>query len=271
MDDGSTDGSGKICDEYERKSSRIKAFHQNNLGVSVARNAGLDISKGEWLLFVDADDFLTTNALNILTNVIKVESVDMVLSHSLILNGDKLEGYAFYGLGKFDTPISKANHPALWGYLFRNSIIKKNGIRFIPKLAHSEDRLFIYQYAIYCNNIYITEATTYVYRIVATSVTHNAYTIKSAEDHFHAASEIEKTVMPFCKNSIDRKCVIKATKSLKAMSFRGYVSHYLSMSTLASFRKMYKKYFNSDIQFIYGVLFAVIKYYGKRIIQTLNK
>ena len=58
IDDGSTDGSPAICDEYAQRDSRIKVFYQKNSGVSAARNSGLDHARGEWILFVDADDYL---------------------------------------------------------------------------------------------------------------------------------------------------------------------------------------------------------------------
>ena len=58
IDDGSRDMSGKICDEYAIKDSRIKVIHQDNAGVSVARNKGLDICTGDYVTFVDSDDFL---------------------------------------------------------------------------------------------------------------------------------------------------------------------------------------------------------------------
>lgn len=56
IDDGSTDGSGAICEEYEGKDKRIKVFHTVNRGLSAARNLGLDEAKGEWIGFVDSDD-----------------------------------------------------------------------------------------------------------------------------------------------------------------------------------------------------------------------
>ena len=61
VDDGSKDNSGKVCDEYALKDSRIKVIHQKNQGVSVARNAGLRIAKGDYIGFVDSDDYIETN------------------------------------------------------------------------------------------------------------------------------------------------------------------------------------------------------------------
>lgn len=58
VDDGSTDESGKICDSYAEKDTRIKVIHKQNQGVSLARNTGLDVATGQWICFVDGDDYI---------------------------------------------------------------------------------------------------------------------------------------------------------------------------------------------------------------------
>ena len=68
IDDGSKDKSGEICDEYARKDSRIKVCHKENGGVSSARNMGLDNAKGEWITFVDADDYIASDFLSAINN-----------------------------------------------------------------------------------------------------------------------------------------------------------------------------------------------------------
>ena len=79
VNDGSTDISGKICDEYATLDSRITVIHKQNGGVSSARNRGLDIATGEWVLFVDADDTLPNDALNYFAEVVSINDIDMVL------------------------------------------------------------------------------------------------------------------------------------------------------------------------------------------------
>ena len=66
VDDGSPDNSGKICDEYAKKENRIKVIHKENGGVSSARNCGIDAAKGKYICFVDSDDYVNKNYLEIL-------------------------------------------------------------------------------------------------------------------------------------------------------------------------------------------------------------
>ncbi|MDR0422523.1 MAG: glycosyltransferase, partial [Proteiniphilum sp.] len=63
VNDGSTDGSGQICDEYAQKDSRVQVFHQENKGVSRARNLGLERAKGKWVAFIDSDDWVDSTYL----------------------------------------------------------------------------------------------------------------------------------------------------------------------------------------------------------------
>lgn len=77
IDDGSKDNSGKVCDEYAKKDNRIKVIYQKNQGVSVARNAGLRIAKGDYIGFVDSDDYIYPNMYESLHNLIKETNADM--------------------------------------------------------------------------------------------------------------------------------------------------------------------------------------------------
>jgi glycosyltransferase involved in cell wall biosynthesis len=78
IDDGSSDNSGKICDEYARKDSRIQVFHKENGGVSSARNFGIDKAQGEWIAFVDSDDWLANNFLEQMLDKALESNVDAV-------------------------------------------------------------------------------------------------------------------------------------------------------------------------------------------------
>ena len=78
VDDGSTDGSGEICDRYQKRDSRIKVIHQENRGVSAARNAGIDICKGEMIAFLDSDDAFCEDMLQKLSDAMLESGADIV-------------------------------------------------------------------------------------------------------------------------------------------------------------------------------------------------
>ena len=199
------------------------------------------------------------------------KSVDMLMSGYQVCIGDTITDYIFYEPLYSTSSILEAKHPALWCYLFQRSIIENNKIRFYPHLAHSEDRLFIFLYASQSKSIQVIKDMTYVYRVVPNSVTHCPYTIKSAEDHFIAASEIINLVLPKCKNRQEKRFVKRSIKSLKSMSYRGYVNHYLSIKTLPSFDSLYLKYFHNRIDLYFGLIKEVIISYCKKLLNKFTK
>lgn len=71
IDDGSTDLSGKKCDEWEKKDSRVRVIHKKNGGLSSARNAGIDVAKGKYISFIDSDDYIELNMIEILRKYYK--------------------------------------------------------------------------------------------------------------------------------------------------------------------------------------------------------
>lgn len=79
IDDGSKDGSGRICDNYALQDKRIKVVHKENGGVSSARNVGLDLAQGTWIVFIDADDWLEPDALQYFAEVTQNKKVDYLL------------------------------------------------------------------------------------------------------------------------------------------------------------------------------------------------
>lgn len=89
VDDGSTDGSAAICDEYAQKDSRIKVIHKLNGGLSSARNAGLDVAKGEYILFVDSDDYIEREMVQRLYEALKSTGADMSLCNYRKVNSNK--------------------------------------------------------------------------------------------------------------------------------------------------------------------------------------
>lgn len=173
VNDGSTDGSAYICNEYEQIDRRIMALHQSNKGVSSARNTGIEKAQGEFLCFVDADDWLEETFLA----DFRIDSVeaDFYISGCFFNISGKAYSYMKYNTtycssvndirDEFLLQNLKMNgYP--WGKLFRRSIIHQNTLRFNEKMFIHEDHLFILQYFLLAQSVYITEHIAYQYRVL---------------------------------------------------------------------------------------------------------
>lgn len=149
VDDGSTDGSGSICDEYSAKDSRVRVFHKENGGVSSARNLGLDNARGEWITFVDSDDYLEKSFLAELS---VFEDVDFVISGGRFIN--KGRNYAPQSTSKMkvdddlpfmDEQLMQIYLRTPWGKLYKSSIVQERNLRF-AKMIVGEDIEFNLRY-----------------------------------------------------------------------------------------------------------------------------
>ena len=166
VDDGSTDASKKICDEYVEKDCRVRVYHKNNEGVSSARNMGLDNVQGEWITFIDSDDWVSESYLyNLLSHV---NSVDLVISYATIVysNGEQIkENYINNTVSDNYDALFLENdldwHTSPWSKLFKKKLC--NNLRFIEGMHIGEDLVFLYSYMLRCKNIYVSGDTDYFY------------------------------------------------------------------------------------------------------------
>lgn len=171
VDDGSTDGSGAICDEYARKDSRITVFHIENGGVSAARNLAVQKAQGTYLAFVDSDDYVEPDLLLALyRKTEEFDEVDCVIcaSRSETEDGElvsNLEEPVPSGRTlelKRNPQILFAN-PAMWNKLYVREIVVQHGIAFDCGLTLAEDLVFYLQYVQYCRNFVYVNLPLYHY------------------------------------------------------------------------------------------------------------
>ena len=171
VNDGSTDNSGAICDNYAQQDGRVKVIHQENSGVSAARNAGLKAAQGEWVTFVDSDDMVLDCFLEALVEAAsRSAQVDLAYCGYVIIEGhSSIKTYVsetYLGKESIHEALSKTYllyRCSPWAKLFRRSIITDNGLQFDTNLAISEDRLFLYQYLIYVRGVATTSTVGYLY------------------------------------------------------------------------------------------------------------
>lgn len=188
VDDGSPDNSGEICDEYADKDKRVRVFHEENSGVSTARNLALDNVGGKWVMFVDSDDWLEPDCLSMCVETAEKNNLDLLQFASKRVDdeGNILldEKYEDTGRLSSDEYINSADRLSVcvWGNLLRNDIIRENHIRFDKDLKLGEDQLFIFRYAFHCKRCMKIANALYNYRYnpdSATSTTDPRECIKS--------------------------------------------------------------------------------------------
>lgn len=171
VDDGSTDGSGNLCDAFATEDGRIQVIHQKNQGVSAARNCGLEKANGEWALFVDSDDILPKDSL---ASLVK-SGADLTMGclEEFDESGSLVEAPKFIPSQTLSRKqaLEMLFDESVWGYqgylcnkLYRLQVIQNFKIRFDPVIQYNEDRLFVMEYLLHCNNITIIPQTVYFYR-----------------------------------------------------------------------------------------------------------
>lgn len=157
VDDGATDNSGTICDEYSEKDSRIRVIHRENGGLSAARNTGMDAACGEYIYFLDSDDYLELSAISDLVSIIEEENTDFVFFDGYVFYTDCEPGekvYSYSRESRYDSDDSKKMLKTLLNedkyrtvvqlMMFKTNYLKSNDIRFFEGIIH-EDELFTFQ------------------------------------------------------------------------------------------------------------------------------
>ncbi len=184
VDDGSTDSCGAICDRYAQRDSRIAAIHQENGGLSAARNTAIERASGEWLIFVDGDDRLAENALAAMRACSGDPAQLIIFDYAEFDERGTCCCCLPHGRFVMDTPEALAQYrastlclqPALadkftgaqsmtsWGKLWKLSSIKEHGLRFDTAVRVSEDNVFAFAASRHMDRIVVVDACVYEYR-----------------------------------------------------------------------------------------------------------
>lgn len=167
INDGSKDDSGVICDEYAAKDSRVRVFHKENGGVSSARNHGLDNAKGEWIAFVDGDDWIKPDYLE---SIMSQPDADMVMCSFEAFGGidvyDNSVRSHLYTRDEIKIFIEEyiltATLTTPWCKLFKRKLV--SSLRFNINMSLNEDTVFVFEYLCKVNSIKVIENWGYMYR-----------------------------------------------------------------------------------------------------------
>lgn len=162
VDDGSPDNCGAICDEYASRDHRIKVIHKSNGGLSDARNAGLDVATGEFICFVDSDDWIEKDLLQDNITLLQQANADMVIfNYQEVYKDNTLLQYRVCSSANYDKAYYFFRAPVMvWCKLYRADMWKQ--LRFPVGLKHEDDYVMPYLVAM-CDNIICNDKSYYNY------------------------------------------------------------------------------------------------------------
>lgn len=188
VDDGSPDQCGQICEEFAKQDKRICVVHKENGGLSDARNAGLEVAKGEYIAFVDSDDYIASDFLETLYNHLLETESDVALCAYQVVTGDELSidkkektPVYVYNRNQLLMNLYDANHEdatffiVAWNKLYKRSLWEQ--VRF-PKGKIHEDEATTYQIFDLCKKGVYVKVPLYGYFSSDSSITRDAFSIK---------------------------------------------------------------------------------------------
>lgn len=219
IDDGSTDGSKMICEEYQKKDTRIHYYYQQNMGVSSARNIGLNIASGKYIYFMDPDDRIDKTLIEKLVrnNIYDMRIcgfyelyMNKLIEHKctnkeIILDKNKVieEIFEKGAIGGF-----------LWNKIFRLDLIKKYQIQFNEDICMLEDMIFVIQYLLKIESIGLIPDSLYYYRMRKSSAIwkknnecYNSYKVLLSILKENKIDSISFKYMLCCSRFLDKKMV----------------------------------------------------------------
>lgn len=246
VDDGSTDESGMICDGFAAKDSRIQVVHQENLGLSSARNRGIELATGEYISFVDSDDYLLPEYIETLYKLCCDYNADMAAGSYYTLKNGRLtkaasrtaaEPELYTGSQKMDAYLRKKTvFTAAWGKLYAAGLLRE--IRFPPgKLFEDVYTTYLFVHA--AARIILTQTPLYIYRTRPESITTSPYSNRML-DQLEACIERCSFIQRFYPDLLNYAQADKITVC-NCLIIKMALSKASSRNAELQFRNLYKK------------------------------
>lgn len=217
VDDGSTDSSGVICDTYAQKDKRITAIHIKNGGPSVARNEGLKLARGEFVCFLDSDDYIESEAFEKLVDIVERSFADLVFFDAISFADDGSVVKQGYLINSKYEPSSGCEiltelydngdyHCSVVLLFVRKSLMEKSQIKFLETAFCSEDLLFSYKVFCSAQKVVQCEKTLYHRRYRPNSIV----TSKKSERYFSSCCYVYNDIKNYSKErGLDNSYIAK--------------------------------------------------------------
>lgn len=188
IDDGSTDGSGLIADNWSQRDKRVKVYHEKNAGSGKARNKGIDVASGKYVTFVDSDDLVDSDLVELLMEGLKngsdacvggfkrIDENGQIISREVYLSHSYIGEEVYYNLFSRMLGSSPNSHDAIkmavWNAIYSMDIVRKHNLKFPSQEEYySEDLYFNYEYFKYSRKANVIDSTAYAYRVTPGSLT----------------------------------------------------------------------------------------------------
>ena len=219
VNDGSTDQCDKILNEYAKKDNRIKVITQSNQGVSTARNTALDVITGDYVAFLDPDDIMHPQFLEVLLNNIIASKADIIwCKHAKIREDEKIENFPHISEEKFfDIPhhferftTHQKPYPSvmLWDKLYKKELFQN--LRFVKEINVGEDLVLQHHLLHNATKVCFVDKNLIYYRERSNSLTHSKFSYQYIEDHL--------TLVKLLLKDFENKKI--TTQARKALNFR---------------------------------------------------
>lgn len=263
VDDGSPDSCGKICDEYAIKDSRIRVFHKENGGVSSARNLGILEANGEFIAFIDSDDYVELDFISYLYKLIKDYKVDMSICGYCFHDGERKQ----YTIGNENLLSKEAALKQLFyrtsyqGFLcnklFSKKVITDNNLWLNESITICEDLLFVFQYMMCINQVIYGSLSKYHYVLNTNSAYYSRYTQQKFNSSTLTALKayqiiermiVESNLSKELYNILKARVVFYKVGLLRNMIETGYQNSYLQKKLHSDIRKDLLLFLKSDIE-----------------------
>ena len=275
VNDGSTDKSLEICNNYASRDSRIIVISQKKSGVSSARNQGIEIAKGEWITFIDADDFVDNNYIDALKLHINSEnSLMLIIQGYKKLSGGNIDstiefpditiqGIEF-GLAFKEYGIMEHGQP--WGKLYNRSLLQEKKIRFNRDISYSEDLLFMLEYILHCDFIKFVQGSLYNYVIDASTLSQRYNSFESEFLLFTEYTRLNKAIankFTFAPTDKSQRCgALMLMRSIYSMFINKDKSRKERYDIIRNIRKekytYIKKYYKPQITLFKAIKLALM-------------
>lgn len=258
VNDGSTDSSGNICDKYAQKDNRIIVIHKENGGVSSARNIGLDIAKGEYIAFVDSDDYINRNMYYILYNlIIKTQSDIAMCNYKTIIKDEDVNLNEDQIIDSNDIKCmdnieylnnlyckNKVKYIVVWNKLYKNKIFNK--VRFENNRIE-EDEFIIHHLLYLSKRIVCIDKSYYYYMQRKNSIVGSEYNLKRLDKIYALEDRIE-----FFK---EKKLVDLYNKAVKDYIDVFFWNYYKSKKEVNGYKKELKNIMKSYNKVLNDMIF----------------